>query len=322
MVKNKKRGESESAFFARWRRQIFYASKNVFLHIRQYFISYFLTCFVISMTVVLPAVTYVIWKNSNIATQEWQPSPNLTLYLSQLITESERKLLTSKLEKNPLIKQVTYMTKEQALAEFSEWSGVQHSLELLESNPLPAVMIVEPDSATYDKTALFELSQTLQENPIIDDIKFDDSWVTRIVMLSHLIKWLVITLSFLMLFALVLVIANNIRFSIFVRRQTIQVMQLLGATDSFILRSFLYYGVMIGALSGLMSLIFTDLIVFQIQKIIFNVSSAFEMNFTLEGLTLFEASSLFIWITFLSAFSAYFTTKRYLNAKSFRQVGI
>lgn len=322
MAKNKKKQKSETAFFARWFRQIGYANQNVFGHIVKHFPSYFLTCFVISVTVLLPAVTYVLWKNSAIATKEWQPSPNLTLYLSQSIKTPEKDNLIQELKKNHLIENVIYMSQDEALAEFNKWSGFKHSFDLLDSNPLPALIILEPNKAQYDKDALLQLSQKLQTNPSIDEIKFDDSWITRLVALTNLIKWLALILAILMVFALFLVIANNIRFSIFIRRQTIKVMQLLGATDNFILRPFLYYGIMIGCLSGVLSLVFTKLIVMQLEKILDNISSAFEMNFTFEGLNLFESGILFFLIVVLSWLSAYITTKRYLNSQNFRRVSI
>lgn len=319
---NQNRNNSEKAFFSRWIRQISYANKNVIEHIKSYFLSYFITCFAISVTIVLPAATYVLWKNSYVATKEWQPSPNLTIYLSQSTKDVEKDNLLKELKKNESIQDATYMSKDETLSEFTKWSGFKHSFELLDSNPLPAVIILEPNKSQYDKDALLQLSENLRSYSIIDEVKFDDSWVTRLVALSNLIKWLALTLSILMLFALFLVIANNIRFSIFVRHHTIKVMQLLGATDNFILRPFLYYGLMIGALSGLLSILFTQLIVFQFEKIMNNISFVFDMNFSLEGLSFFESAILFLAITILSWFSAYFTTKRYLNTENFRSIGV
>lgn len=311
-MKNKKRNNSEDAFFASWFRQMGYAIKNLLSHIKQNLLSYFLTCFVIAITISLPATSYVLWKNSDIAAKEWQPSPNLTIYLTPATTKAQAETLMAQIQQQAGIWKVIYMSKEEALTEFSEWSGFGASFDLLESNPLPNLIIIEPESQ-YDQAQIEALRQMLQNDPAIDEVKFDDSWITRLIALSDLIKWLALSLSVLMICALLLVIGNTVRLSIFARKQSIKVMQRLGATSAFIFRPFLYYGLVIGGFSGLLGILLTQLITYQIRQVILKTASIFDLPLNLEGLNGFDALMLFYLCVFLGWISAYFTTRHYLN---------
>ncbi|XKM13487.1 permease-like cell division protein FtsX [Orbaceae bacterium ac157xtp] len=312
-TKNKNHQTGDNAFFPRWKRQIQYAWRNVFNDLRQHIIASFLTIFVIAISIALPTIGYLIWKNANEAAQKWYPTPNLTAYLEKSATKTQTEQLIAQLKQHPKVANVTYLSKDETLEEFKLWSGFSDALTLLDENPLPAVIIIIPKDEAKKSAILHSMQMELIKLDGIDDIRLDDSWFTRLTALTNMVKTIVWIISLFMLIAVFLVIGNNIRLSIFARRQTLIVMQLIGATDGFILRPFLYSGIFNGFISALLALILSQIFIIQIDAIILNVSSVFGTIFTLQGLNWDEALFILLISSMVGWLSALIATKKYLK---------
>lgn len=305
--------KNKNSFFGRWKRQIGYAWCNVFNNFNQHIFASLLTIFVIAISITLPTISYLLWKNANQAAQQWAPSPNLTVYIKKLLTNEQTTELINKLKAYPEVAEVNYLSRDEAKEEFRSWSGFSSALDLLEDNPLPAVAIIIPKENAKETAILHNLQTQLLKMNGIDDVRLDDSWFTRLMALTDMVKSIVLTISIFMIIAVSLVIGNSIRLHIFARRQTIVVMQLIGATEGFILRPFLYNGMFIGLVSAVLALILSEIFILQIDAIILNVSAVFGTIFILKGL-LWDESILIILISMIIGwFSALVATKKYLK---------
>lgn len=305
--------KNKNSFFGRWKRQIGYAWCNVFNNFNQHIFASLLTIFVIAISITLPTISYLLWKNANQAAQQWAPSPNLTVYINKLLTNEQTTELINKLKAYPEVAEVNYLSRDEAKEEFRSWSGFSSALDLLEDNPLPAVAIIIPKENAKETAILHNLQTQLLKMNGVDDVRLDDSWFTRLMALTDMVKSIVLTISIFMIIAVSLVIGNSIRLHIFARRQTIVVMQLIGATEGFILRPFLYNGMFIGLVSAVLALILSEIFILQIDAIILNVSAVFGTIFILKGL-LWDESILIILISMIIGwFSALVATKKYLK---------
>lgn len=311
--KNNSKQRDDSTFFPRWKRQIQYAWQNVFNDFHQHILASLLTIFVIAISIALPTIGYLLWKNANEAAHQWYPTPNLTIYLDKTLSSSQTDELKQTLAQFPQVAQVNYLSRDETLDEFRLWSGFSDALDLLDENPLPAVMIVVPKDDAKQTAILHSLQAEFVNLPGVDDVRLDDSWFTRLTALTDMIKTIVFTVAIFMIIAVSLVIGNSIRLSIFARRQTIIVMQLIGATEGFILRPFLYSGMFNGFISAILALILSEIFIFQIDAIILNVSSVFGTIFTIEGLSWDESLLIILSTMVLGWFSALFATKKYLK---------
>ncbi|MDF7666897.1 permease-like cell division protein FtsX [Orbaceae bacterium ESL0727] len=310
---NKLHMTDDNSFFARWQRQISYAWRNVLNDFLQHTLAYLLTIIVIAISITLPTIGYLLWKNASEAAHQWSPSPNLTAYLNKNLTAEQTEQLLVKLRSDNEIEKVIYLSREETLDEFKSWSGFSRALDLLNDNPLPAVAIIIPNDATKQTDALHTLQSQLLKITGIDDVRLDDSWFTRLTALTNMVKTLVWTVSIFMIIAVSLVIGNSIRLTIFARRQTIAVMQLIGATEGFILRPFLYSGVFISFISAILALILSEIFILQIDSIILKVSSVFGTVFTIRGLAWDESLLIIFLATIIGWLSALVTTKKYLK---------
>jgi cell division transport system permease protein len=312
-IKSTKSKETKNSFLSRWKRQISYAWRNAFNDFTQHLFASLLTIFVIAISITLPTISYLLWKNANQAAHQWYPTPNLTVYINKELTSEQTTELLAKLKSYSEVDSVDYLSRDETKEEFKTWSGFSSALDLLDENPLPAVAIVTPKEEAKKTVVLHRLQVELLNIGGIDDIKLDDSWFTRLTALTNMVRSVFWIISIFMIIAVSLVIGNSIRLNIFARKQTIIVMQLIGATEGFILRPFLYSGIFIGFVSSVVSLVLSEIFIFQIESIILNVSDAFGTIIHIEGL-LWDESLLIIFITIIIGWlSSLVATKKYLK---------
>lgn len=312
-TKNKNKHADVDAFFPRWGRQIQYAWGNVFNDFRQHILASLLTVIVIAISIALPTIGYLLWKNANEAAHQWYPTPNLTIYLDKNLTHQQTDHLINQIKQYPEVAEINYLSRDETLEEFKLWSGFSDAIDLLDENPLPAVAIVIPIDEAKQTNILHAIQSNIIKMNGVDDVRLDDSWFTRLTALTDMVKTIVWTISILMIIAVSLVIGNSIRLSIFARRQTIVVMQLIGATEGFILRPFLYSGMFNGFISGVLALLLSEIFIFQIDSIILNVSSIFGTIFNIEGLSWDDSMFIVLISTIIGWLSALVATKKYLH---------
>lgn len=312
-IKKNNQQRDDNSFFPRWKRQIHYAWQNVFNDFRQHAIASLLTIIVIAISITLPTIGYLLWKNANQAAHQWYPTPNLTVYINKTLNQKDTDNLIKQITQFPEVERVNYLSRDETLQEFKLWSGFSEALELLDENPLPAVAIIMPKDEAKQTAILHAIQTEIVKLKGVDDVRLDDSWFTRLTTFTDMVKTIVWTISIFMMIAVALVIGNSIRLAIFSRRQTIIVMQLIGATDGFILRPFLYSGMFNGFISAILALILSEIFIFRIDAIILNVSSVFGTIFNLEGLNWDESLFIILIATMIGWLSALLATKKYLN---------
>ncbi|MRE51994.1 cell division protein FtsX, partial [Escherichia coli] len=146
------------------------------------------------------------------------------------------------------------------------------ALDMLEENPLPAVAVVIPKLDFQGTDSLNTLRDRITRINGIDEVRMDDSWFARLAALTGLVGRVSAMIGVLMVAAVFLVIGNSVRLSIFARRDTINVQKLIGATDGFILRPFLYGGALLGFSGAFLSLILSEILVMRLSSAVTEVA--------------------------------------------------
>ncbi|MDX8001095.1 cell division protein FtsX [Xenorhabdus sp. Reich] len=296
-----------------WRAQWRYAWKSTLSDMFRQPLATLLTIMVIAISLTLPSVFYIVWKNVNQAVVQWYPIPQLTVYLDKSLNDNSAKLVIEQLKVMDGVKSVNYLSREDAVNEFRAWSGFASALDLLEENPLPAVAIVSPKLDFQSSQALSTLRDQVAQIKGIEEVRMDDSWFARLAALTSLIGRIAAVIGILMVVALLLVIGNSVRLSIFSRRETINVMKLIGATDGFILRPFLNGGALLGILGAIFSLILSSLLVWKLANVVTEVASVFGTSFQLHGLGWDEALLLVLISGMIGWIAAWFATIQHLR---------
>ncbi|MFC3122374.1 permease-like cell division protein FtsX [Agaribacter flavus] len=243
-----------------------------------------MTIGVLGFSLTLPGTLYIVVKNTEQISQQWQQASEISLFLRQDISDANAQQLVKRLNVWPEIQSVSYLSASEALTEFEQLSGLGDAIGYLERNPLPAVVLVVPTSRHAAPTAASLLLDKLRQEREVELGKLDIEWLERLYAVLDVAKELVFLLAILLFFAVVLIIGNTIRLNIMNKRDEILVMKLVGATDAFIHRPFMYTGFWFGLVGGLFAWFMISLVLFWIDWNLQEMLSLYMLNLDITGM--------------------------------------
>lgn len=296
-----------------WQEQWRYALRGTLSDMWRQPLATLLTVMVIAISLTLPSVCYMVWKNVSQAATQWYPAPQLTVYLDKALDDTAAENVTAQLKQLDGVDNVNYLTREEALNEFRNWSGFGGSMDMLEQNPLPAVAIITPKLNFQNSDTMANLRDRVSKVQGVDEVRMDDSWFARLAALTGLVGQIASMIGLLMVVAVFLVIGNSVRLSIFARRDTINVQKLIGATDGFILRPFLYGGALLGLGGAVLSLLLSEVLVLRLQSVVAQVATVFGTTFVLEGFSWDEGLLLLLIAAIIGWIAAWLATVQHLR---------
>lgn len=320
MAKNARRAKPERTMQSKskalkggWREQWRYSWLNALADMLRQPLATFLTIMVIAISLTLPSLCYVVWKNVSQAAAQWYPTPQLTVYLDKSLDEQGGQNVVTQLQALEGVDHVNYLSRDQAMSEFRSWSGFSTALDMLEENPLPAVAIITPKIDFEGSDVLTTLRGRVGQVDGIEEVRMDDSWFARLASLTGLVGKIASVIGILMIVSLFLVIGNSVRLNIFARRDTINVMKLIGATDGFIMRPFLNGGIVLGGVGAIISLAMTFLLVWQLGSGVAQVANVFGTQFHIEGLLWEESLLILLLSAMVGWIAAWLATLQHLR---------
>ena len=293
--------------------QVRYAWQGALQDLKSKPFATFLTVMVIAISLTLPSVCYMVYKNVNTAASQYYPSPQITVYLEKTLDDDAAAKVVGQLQAEQGVDKVNYLSRDEALGEFRNWSGFGGALDMLEENPLPAVAVVIPKIDFQTTDALNTLRDRVAQIQGVNEVRMDDSWFARLASITGLVGRVAAMIGVLMVAAVFLVIGNSVRLSIFARRDTINVQKLIGATDGFILRPFLYGGALLGFAGAFLSLILSEILVMRLSSAVTEVARVFGTQFELSGLSFDECLLLLLLCSMIGWVAAWLATVQHLR---------
>ena len=272
-----------------------------------------LTVLVIAVSLTIPTVSYLLWKNIHHATTQFYPESELTVYLHKNLSEEDANLVVEKIRQQEGVESLNYISRQESLNEFRHWSGFSEELDVLDDNPLPAVVMIKPSKAFNESQKRNELRENLDKIKGVQEVRLDNDWLEKLTALTWLVAHVAIFCTLLMAVAVFLVIGNSIRADVYSNQANIEVMKLLGATDQFILRPFLYTGMIYAALGGFLACIFSSLTIGYFTGAVKYVTDIFAVNFNLNGLGLVEFLFLIVVCIIMGYIGAWLSATRYIR---------
>lgn len=252
-----------------------------------------MTSAVIGIALALPAGLNVLLNNAQQVTAGWDGATQISLFLKTSVSETQAQSLAQQLRAMPQIGSVRYISRTQALAEFKKLSGFGDALSMLEDNPLPSVLVVFPTLDEHEGAAAVQaLLDQLRARPEVDMAQLDMQWVKRIYAMMAIISRGVWVLASLLALAVLLVVGNTIRLAIQSRRDEIVIIKLIGGTDAFIRRPFLYSGFWYGLFGGVLALLLIQGALLALAGPVANLAGLYNSSFRLSGLGLLHVGAL------------------------------
>lgn len=272
-----------------------------------------MTVLVIAVALSLPAIFHVLYKNSERISEQWDKASEINLFLKKDISEQRVQVLIKKLQvEYPEIATVTHITSHQALEEFKEMSGFSKALDYIGENPLPDLLIVVPTEDAMNIASSKLLVAKLQREQGIDLVRVDIDWIEKLQAIISVVVDVVIAIAILLLMSVLLIVSNTIRLNILNQRPQIEVMKLVGATNSFIQLPFLYSGAWYGLLGGVIAWSLTFGLVQWLESGMQSLMGLYQLKFEIISLSFQEVVILLAIATLLSFIASYISVKQYL----------
>lgn len=271
-----------------------------------------MTVLVIAIALALPVGLFVLLKNAQALSRDWDGNAQISLYLKLQTKEQAVISLARRLDERPEVAKTQYISKEQALEEFKALSGFGEVLTELDDNPLPAVIVVYPKARDLVQAEL--LQQELAKLPEVDSAQLDAEWVRRLHAMLDLAERFVLALGLGLSFAVLLVIINTIRLAIENRRDEIVVVKLVGGTDGFVQRPFLYTGFWYGLGGGIVALVLIQSVLFWVDSPVARLADLYSSAFSLRGLGFGPTVILLLGSGGLGWLGAWWAVRQHLRA--------
>jgi len=273
-----------------------------------------MTWLVIGIAMALPIGLFVALDNIESLSGGWDGAAQISLFIGKTVDEKDARKLAAQLRLRKDIVEVNFITQNEALIEFQALSGYGDVLQHLDSNPLPAVIVIRPTEGENAAAIAEALFIELQALPQVEQAVLDLEWVQRLYSMMALGRRMTVALAGLLSLGVLLVIGNTIRLSIESRRDEIVIVKLVGATNAFVRRPFLYTGLWYGLGGGLMSWIIINMGLFLLRNPIEQLAGLYQSQFELQGLGFFDTILICVVSGTLGLVGSWLAVSRHLGS--------
>ncbi len=270
-----------------------------------------MTWLVIGIALALPTILYLMLVNVGEVSGDWDGRPRISLYLVHEASETDARDLARRLLDRPDVESTSFISAHNALAEFRSMSGFGDVLSTLDRNPLPAVIEIKP--STTDVSQLRLQVSSLAGYELVDTVAFDLEWIQRLFAILQFGERLVAAIGFVLALGVLLIIGNTIRLAIENRRAEIEIVKLVGGTDSFVRRPFLYLGFWYGLGGALVAWILVQGSLLFLSAPVETLAQSYRDDFVLSGPGVFESLIILGAGAGLGILGALVAVSRHLN---------
>jgi cell division transport system permease protein len=267
-----------------------------------------LTILVIGIALALPACLHILVQNVRAASGGWSNALDVSVYMQQSASLDDARSVAERVRKRRDVAEVTLVTADEALAEFRRNSGFGEALDALRDNPLPHALTVRPAEAFRDPGHVATLTGELQQLQGVDVVQLDTDWVSRFNAILDVVRRAVFLAAGLFALGILVIVGNTIRLDIENRRDEIEVTKLVGGSDAFVRRPFLYNGVWYGLGGGAIAWLIVGIVILVLSDPVRRIAGLYGSSYSLHGLgvagslALVAGGSLLGWLgSFIAA---------------------
>jgi cell division transport system permease protein len=273
-----------------------------------------MTMGVIAVALALPLFLILLLQNARNATGNWNEAYDLSVYMDKKAAAGRAQALAKQLRQRGDVSTVRIITAEQALAEFRSDSGFGSALDALADNPLPDTLVVTPTLASSTPQGTEALKSAIAAMSDVQVVQIDTDWVKRLHAMLELLRRVVLLTGGLLGLGIVLIVSNTIRLDILNRRAEIEVMKLVGASDGFTRRPFLYTGIWYGLGGGLLALMLVAVASTVLARPVAQLAFLYGSGFQLQGMESITAGAVLGLSVGLSWLGSWLAATRHIRA--------
>ena len=249
-----------------------------------------LSVLVAGIALALPAGLYLTIDNLQSAARGTVTEPQISVFLALDASRAEVAQIETHLKQDHRVQHYRFVPRDQALRELKQASGIPDLVDSLPQNPLPDAFVVSAQDSSPQ--SLEALRDEIKQWPRVALVQLDAAWARRLDAVLRFGQLAVALLAALLACALIAIMFNNIRLQVLTRRDEIEVAKLIGATDAFIRRPFLYYGALQGCAGGALAWLVVSACVWLANRQLGELSHLYAALFQLRYLS--AADSLWL----------------------------
>ena len=267
---------------------------------------------VIAVTLALPAAVSLVVQNARSISSSWSTALDFAVYLKQNLSISEAEGLGGLIAQRADVDAVDVISAADALAEFKKQSGFGEALDQLPDNPLPHTLVVRPGPGNTSESLIL-LQEEIGNLPEIDYVQADTDWVRRFHAILDIARQAIAIGASLLGIAIIVIIGNTIRLDIENRRDEIEVTKLIGASNAFVRRPFLWTGFWYGLFGGLLALALVRSGLYLIEEPVARLAGLYQGNIAIVALGAKQSGALIGIGVFLGLFGSWVTAARHMR---------
>lgn len=271
------------------------------------------TMLVIGVALALPAGLHMLVTNAQIATGNWNRSLELTVFFKRPTSAEDAQRTAERVKQRRDVEAVQFVSADEGLKEFRHQSGLGAAIDALNENPLPHSLVVTPraDSASPDQLAA--LAADLKAMPSVEIVQLDTAWVERLQAILQTVQRGLWVVACVLALGVLVIVGNTIRLDIQNRRDEIEITKLVGGTDAFVRRPFLYNGIWYGLGGGLLAWLVAAIGVALLRPPIQRLAGLYGSDFSLTGLDLRSTIALLLGALALGWLGSYVSATTHLR---------
>lgn len=275
-------------------------------------LSHWTTTTVIALSLTIYGSFALLMSNANTALDQWKGDNLITVFLETSVSPSQLTEIRSIIADKPGVGSITLVTPAEAMGRMKTMLGDESGLlDGLDENPLPHS--IEFKLLTSDLAKTSQLAIELGSWPGVEAVSYDHQWAERLASVVHVVRYSGLVLSFMLLSAVALIISNTIKLTIIARRNEVEVMRFMGATDVFIKMPFIYEGVLQGVLGAMGALILTSFLFVGAQEATLELGHAFDIHLQLHYLPVSQLMVIMGLGVILGLTGAWISLSRFLE---------
>lgn len=277
-------------------------------------ISSAMTLLVLAIAITLPAAVNIAVANFATLTGQANDTVQMTLYLEPQVSDQQAQSLANSIAGWAGVEQTAYISPQQARASMSTIDGFESIIDSLPSNPLPGAVIVNLSEQSLTVEAANQLKTKALALDTVALAKIDLEWLQKVRAIIKLAEQLAAGLSLLLSVGVVLVVGNTIKLAIDNRRDEIIVTKLVGGTNAFIRRPFLYTGLWFGLGGSMLALLLLIASKQVLGSSVDDISQLYDTHIAISGLTISTAVKILLSGALLGWLGAWLAASRHISA--------
>jgi cell division transport system permease protein len=237
-------------------KRFYYFIKKAFQNLRNFFFINLITVGIISLSLLVLSTFFMVFLNLQTYLNKWKDQIQVSVYLADNNKPEDISLIQKKINSFPQVKKVSLITKEEALSFFKDsFPGQKKALESLKDNPLPASMDIQLKDEYRGPDEVKNFALQIKNIPGVEDVEYGQTWIEGYANFLRFMRSAALAVGIVILLATIFIISNTIKLTLFARKDEIEIMKLVGATNFFIKIPFFLEGILQGLLGAFFALI-------------------------------------------------------------------